>query len=204
MYRTILSLRRTLAVRDWLRQPYRMHQRLALAWPDGQRDARVLWRSWWDEEPGILVQSHAEPPLMARLCLEWDLLFAQPACDPFEPELHEGAVYRYDLVCSPSIVSKRWTGGFYDPAQIGLWLGQKAPGLGAQVTSLTVGDIGRVRLREKEPRSEPAVLARARLTGTLICRDAKMLADTVRRGVGRGKAFGLGLLMLKEEGRSLC
>lgn len=79
------------------------------------------------------------------------------------------------------------------------WFREKVPSFGFAVMpdSLTVRDIGVVQFdREKEGRREKVTLGKARFIGKLHVIDRTAFIHSFEQGLGKGKAFGFGLLQI--------
>lgn len=87
--------------RTWLGNPYRVHQRLAMAFPDSQA-GRALFRiedEW--SPPRIIVQTQAEA--------DWDAAFrdlpvlaSRPRQKPLDMAVSDGDVLRFRLRANPT------------------------------------------------------------------------------------------------------
>jgi len=195
--------------------PYAFHQSLRWAFPGaGEPGAplpegeRVLWRD--DALQGILVQSVTRPDW---LLLEdrWPGYFSVPAevlplnLDDFK----EGDELRFrlranvvvnrfsdDLPRSPETRSKRRA--VRNPAAQLAWLARQGQPGGFEVLAAAPVQSGTVRLyKGKTP--HPVTLYGVTFEGHLQLRDAAALQETVRKGLGKGKAVGFGLLSLARE-----
>lgn len=198
MFHTVIPLRDDHPTRRWRRSPRHIHQRLAMLWPEDAQDPRVLWRLY---PRHLLVRSHTEPAWLARIDLApkiTPILSAQPRVEPYDPRLEDGAVVRFDLLCDPS-VSNRYTGPRKSLTDVAVWLGQRAAGWGLQIldgTSILEHPVQRCgEAQGGGKRTHRAV----RITGRATCRDAKALHEVLARGIGPGKAFGLGMLVVELE-----
>ena len=102
--------------RMWMQNPYRIHQRLAMAFPDVSRTPRgrqcsVLFRIEGGPRHHVLVQSTHEP--------DWDkafrnalfLLAGSPEVKAFQPVFSEGQRFRFLLRANPTVKRKRVSDG---------------------------------------------------------------------------------------------
>ena len=106
------------------------------------------------------------------------------------------STYRFEIVVNPvrrnnqtrKIVSVRGR------AAIARWFMDKAPAWGFAVPelSLQVAEITVDRFKAKEA----VTLGKARLTGMLHVTDRQRFVQSVCQGIGRGRAFGCGLLQI--------
>lgn len=180
------------AAATWLRQPYRVHQRLLMAWPDGEA-GRVLWRAW--PRDGRIIVRHPEPA-------DWDRAFADFYCRPqveqneVTAHLTRGDEWRFWLVGNPTkreSDSRNLTSNGVDWRD---WLYRKLDAAGAA----PLDRIDARRLRADQPRrgNHELTIDRVRFAGDLAVEEPARLAEALSAGIGRGKAFGCGLLLLGE------
>ena len=105
---------------EWIKQTYRVHQRIWMAFPDDQRrmedpfflgtwsitnepkpqrkDAGFLFRVEPDRPTRVLVQSVLKPDWEYAFQNARHLLAGEPAVREFEPEFANGQAYRFRLV----------------------------------------------------------------------------------------------------------
>lgn len=83
----------------------------------------------------------------------------------------------------------------------GPWLAERLAA-GAKVQRIGVTGRRRVRVWRK-PRGRPMTFVVAEMIGTLSVTDPSAFSDLLVRGIGRGKAFGFGMLMLTPPGTHL-
>lgn len=232
----------------WIKQTYRVHQRIWMAFPDTHRmkEDPFFLGTWSSDslakpkrqEGGFLFRIEPEPPL--RILVQstekprWDyafqnaphLLAGEPQVREYVPTFVAGQTFRFRLVAQ--MVSRRTipAGKLLDgqkarsehpiqcllPAdgdgrrkpdpkftawrqRLGVWaerhgftVGDYPKQLRVQpVTSLTMKPVGQQR---------PKHFNAAIFEGLLTCVDPERLHAAVLNGVGRGKAFGMGLLSL--------
>lgn len=190
MIHTLLHLRDAPGTREWLAQPGRVHQRLCLMWPDGERDERMLWRSDGLE---LLVQTHERPPVPARILADWALLEEIPTISEWEPDFREGAAYDFVLRAAPVRGKSGRKVSLRQLEEVGWWVGSRQADWGVHVIRLRVRKLPRIEISRT---MRPAVRYPSDISGRLVCRDVERLVRAVTYGVGRGRAFGLGLLLL--------
>lgn len=186
-----------------LSNPYDMHRSLVRAFVSGDNDvpARFLWRLQLDgmwANPEILVQS-AEAG-------NWSVLESVPGylVHPVEGKrivlstwLQVGEIYRFRLRANPIVFrnGKRF-GLIGEDAQVA-WLSRQARRYGFRIESVLVTGS---QVMTAFKMGKPITLRTATFDGMLECTDAELLQSALLRGVGRGKAFGLGLLSLAPIG----
>lgn len=196
------------AARRWLDNPYRIHQRLLTAWPDGAA-GRVLYRIEVEREPArILVQSPAEA--------DWEKCFAglpilcgTPRQKRMELVVAPGQRLRFFLRANPTVRRLRFDEKDTSPRdrmtgqRVALlreeeqleWLQRKAEAAGFAILTADARDRG------EQVSYRPS--SRSRLThqsvdfeGRLQVTDSRRLLDAVVMGIGSAKGFGFGLLSL--------
>lgn len=79
--------------------------------------------------------------------------------------------------------------------ELSAWFTAKAPSFGFEVLpgSLSVGDTNIVQFKKDEKK---VTLAKAIFTGRLKVTDRELFKKSVKDGIGKGKAFGFGLLQV--------
>jgi len=85
-------------------------------------------------------------------------------------------------------------------AELRTWLERRGPRCGFAVETCSTGPIvaGRItRFTNGRPRGRPMTFHEVEFTGTLRVIDRAAFAVTCREGLGRGRAFGYGLLMVR-------
>ena len=236
---------------DWIKQTYRVHQRIWMAFPDDKRRTEdpFFLGTWAPEESAKPRRSEAgflfriEPDRPTRILVQsllrpdWDyafqnapyLLSEPPQVRDFEPIFRSGESYRFRLVMlmvkrrtsrseegQPPADSDRVTehpircllppdvnGGAARPdPNLTAWrdrLFQTALRHGFEVSDdprlLRVQPTKNLRMKS-EGRKQATSFNAATFDGLLTCTDPAQLRNAVINGVGRGKAFGMGLLSL--------
>jgi len=191
--------------RTWLGNPYRVHQRLTMAFSDGQL-GRVLFRiedEW--SPPRIIVQSQAEA--------DWDAAFRQFAVLASHPQqkrldiaLGSGETLRFRLLANPTKrlsagcpgtkVDGRRVGLFKEAEQRG-WLDRKGAEAGFVPLGVEVRPLSTI-VSHKNPskdHSRQSHLA-VQFDGRLRVTDPERLREALRAGIGTAKGYGFGLLSL--------
>lgn len=206
MYLSLLEVdSRSHIARTWLGNPYRVHQRLLMAFPDTQ-PGRVLFRI--EDEwalPRIIMQSEGEA--------QWDAAFGdfRVLASPVQQkslhmDLLAGEVLRFRLRANPTKrLSAGCPGQRVDGPRVGLfkeedqraWVERKARGAGFELLSVDVRTLGTVVSR-KSPAKHRTVQSHlaVQFDGHLRVIDPAALNKSVRCGIGTAKAYGFGLLSL--------
>lgn len=233
---------------DWVRQTYRVHQRIWMAFPDTHRmkeDPFFLgtWSSDSLAKPkrqagGFLFRIEAEPPL--RILVQsaekprWDyafqnaphLLASEPQVREYDPSFTAGQTFRFRLVAQ--MVTRRTIpagkllegqkaksehpircllpadgDGHQRPdpdftawrERLAVWAERHGFSLGEYPKQLRVQPIPNLTMKPAG-QERPKRFNAAMFEGLLTCADPERLHAAVVNGVGRGKAFGMGLLSL--------
>jgi len=193
------------AARRWLSNPYLIHQRLLMAWPDGKA-GRVLFRAEEERRPcRILVQSW-EAADWERAFRDFDVLLGPPRQKRVDLVLDAGRMLRFLLRANPTVRRLQFEGKVERvPAgdRVGLlreeeqlaWLRRKAEEAGATVLA------AEARNRGEQVSIRPSTRTRmvhqcVEFEGRLRVTEPERLLHAVREGIGPAKAFGFGLLSL--------
>lgn len=229
---------------DWVKQTYRVHQRIWMAFPDKHRmkedpfflgtwssnaaaqtrrsEGGFLFRIEPELPMRILVQSHEQPHWDYAFQNASGLLVKEPQVREYEPTFADGQRFRFRLVMQmvtrKTVPTDKITEGQKrrsehpircllpesnqpDPA-FTAWRNRLQAA--ASESGFTVSDDARLLLVQPATNlyMKPSAAERpkryhaAQFDGTLTCTDAAKLREAVCNGIGRGKAFGMGLLSL--------
>ncbi len=217
MYLSQLTLNpRSRRVMGECRDPYQMHRTLCRAWGDECKAAQILYRIEQEKALTLLVQSHLEPDW--GFLQEGDYLLKSPQMKPFEPQLKAGQRLTFRLRANPtkSAVEPEQTSGrgkrvgLFREAERRDWLLRQGARCGFEIPVIAVTkDQGPVydlrQLDERALTASPegpardkrAVLSSVLFEGRLEITDAAVFQAALQNGIGRGKAFGFGLLSLR-------
>lgn len=213
--RMYLNMRRREAVR-LLSSPQRMHAAVMSAFPpsDGESEGRVLWRvDRYPDRMALFVLSPDEPD-MSDLVLQagWQSgeMWQTRPYGPLLGSLEIGQRWAFRLMANPTYSGRRegWADtkprGHTTVKQQEQWLldrcarwGISVPDGPADSRELRISDRHTVRFRRGNGQ---VVLATATFEGLLEIDDADALRRVLTDGVGRGKAYGCGLLTLAPTG----
>ncbi len=186
----------------WSANPYRVHQRLALACGD---DPRLLFRiEDTPEGTQVLVQSHEDGNWEAAFA-DFPILRGPVDHKPLHLSLQGGKPYRFRLLANPTAKKttseegekkKKRIGLMNEPDQIA-WLSRKLQAGGAHLLGCTAQSHGLVRCKKNPVKDEQLQTHFAVLfEGVLIADDPVRLQETMMQGIGSAKAYGFGLLSL--------
>lgn len=208
--RLILNPRNRRVQRE-VAEPYQMHRSLMRAFPDDlQKGAeRVLFRLETTRTGTLtlLVQSWTLPDwswLAEPRARDYLLPVNEPnpAVKPFDLNLAPGQVLAFRLRANPTVKRRFDSGdhkrvGIYDEEKQIDWLKRKGEQGGFRVLSVRTSgkDIVRGRIH-RDGRTYQLNLLAVQFDGLLQVTDPDRLRESVRRGMGSGKALGFGLLSL--------
>jgi|FLYL01.1.fsa_nt_gi CRISPR system Cascade subunit CasE len=210
--RIVLDLRSTLARRA-IRDVYEAHRAVMSAFPDRptgtpRSEMSVLWRSETEGSPIFLVQSGLPPDPAA-----WEELSTDVAVKEIggllDGAVIPGRILRFRIRGNPSrkIDTKSVNGVRRhgrrvplrrDPDRIA-WLSRRLAAAGATVVTVdgipdvSVQGFGLFRGRRN---NRTITVEAVDFSGRLVVDDPHSLRQAVVDGIGPGKAFGMGLLML--------
>jgi CRISPR system Cascade subunit CasE len=203
--------------KKWIRNPYRVHQRLCMAF-DGSQEPRFLFRiegpvqTRYGLRPRILVQSHTRPA--------WDAAFHNApfliagrdlstikVMDLRDKRYGKGLVLRFRLHANPSVKKKRdgqkngLRKGIKTPDEQQAWLERKAAKGGFRVLRLDLQREGyQVSRRSREIDPNAHVHLGVTFEGVLQILDEEEFQKVLVKGIGPAKAYGFGLLSVARAG----
>jgi len=208
--------------RSWLKNLYRVHQRLAMAFPQPERKARdPQFIEAFDREDFPLQNVHvkrsaqagflfrldpqpgASPKLLVRSAQEpdWDYAFqntsflAAPAMEKsIQWDLQENMELRFRLLANPTIRLKETAKRIaVAPEQLEPWLHRKSQKAGFGLDA-TKTHVVNTQWRTVIKTETKLRFFTARYEGILTVTDPEKLAAALEQGIGPAKAFGCGLL----------
>jgi len=157
-------------------------------------------RAGADDSSGILYADRGIKKGWREILIVSDRGPRQTPCGRLEtrdiPEkLLSFPAYRFEITINP--VKRDSASGKLMPLRtreaVGEWFAHKAPSWGFEPADLEVQSMDVAQFEKKGQR---VTLGQATLTGILRVRDAARFAHSFTRGIGRGKAFGCGLLQI--------
>ena len=200
--------------RMWISNPYRVHQRLCMAFPDGppadecrtrDRPHSLLFRIEDGPVLRVLAQSTTAPDWKAAFDSADFLLAAPPEIKSFEIDFHPGDRFRFLVRVNPTIKRKcpdRSNGvriAIRDHEARKTWFRRKAADAAFEPEwdALRVVSRGdqvsrRSKMKDRKPHTHHAV----DFTGFLRVREPEIFLEALLSGIGSAKAYGFGLLSL--------
>ena len=195
--------------RTWLANPYRVHQRLLMAFPDGDA-GRVLFRIEAERRPPRIVVQSSRPADWTRAFAEHPVLLGPPLQKEVNPTLRAGQRLRFIVRANPTARrladrqigpdGKREMGprvGLLKEQDQRAWLARKGKAGGFRPLAFEVRPSGQVVFPggsgdERRLQTHASV----DFEGILEVTDPSLFATTLADGVGAAKAFGFGLLLV--------
>ena len=194
--------------RTWLASPYRIHQRLLMAFPDGKSE-RLLFRIESNRQPPrILVQSPTLPD-WDRAFLDHPVILGRAEQKEVIPALWLGQRLRFVLRANPTIRRKHDrkepTDEKKDGKRFGLlkedeqreWLARKGEVGGFRPLAYEARPGGQTEFSAGsggDRRTQTHVSVD--FEGYLEVTDPERFGETLASGIGSAKGFGFGLLLV--------
>lgn len=203
--------------RKLILNPQAMHAAVRASFPPDidENHGRLLWRLDQREHTHTLYIVGPERPDVANIVEQagWETRPGQTAdYDAFLSKINRGQRWHFEIVVNPVIAKSRGEGkrGRRVPlasadSQLG-WLIERSARHGftivpneetQQPDARVVGrDELNFRHGKDDDRRSRVSLRAVRIEGTLEVSDAELLRETLVQGIGRGRAYGCGLLTL--------
>ncbi|MFH9606593.1 type I-E CRISPR-associated protein Cas6/Cse3/CasE [Streptomyces sp. NPDC017448] len=196
-------------------QGIRLHQRMLQMFPDGvEGPARAAFGVLFRAEDGprgprILLQSHIKPD-SSRLPNSYGRVETR-SLDALLSTLHKGMVVNYRCVANPvrkpGTTSREAYGlppvvALSGNAAVEWWERQSRAG-GLEPLHIDAHPLAMVRGNKSSKKTDPKRQiqhARTQFDGTARVVDAGLLREKLATGIGRGKAYGCGLLSIAPAG----
>jgi len=195
--RMILDPRNAQASRD-MKSPYALHQRVLMGFPATlPEDERVLWRLEGrnGRHPTLLVQSHWTMPVWSVFgTQDWrGYLQRQPETKSIElaETVSMGDALAFRLRANPTICIRGQRRGLYSEEDQRAWLLKVSRPRGFRVQEARITYSKKVVFTR---RKHSVTLSVAQYEGLIEVLDVEPFLSCVECGVGRARAFGLGLL----------
>jgi CRISPR system Cascade subunit CasE len=213
------------ATRDWVASPQRMHAAVLAGFAENETTNRPLWRLDKGPHRFELLMVSRERPDLIHLVENGGWSTSEPDVADYRPflsRIEEGRRYLFRLRVNPvrSTKDKVPSGARGRVVNVGSremqerWLIGRAPSLGFAIPAddadlrsetgellarrhLALTERGTQRFGKRAGGSQLQVtLATAQFDGLLEVTDADSLRTALTAGIGRGKAYGCGLLTL--------
>lgn len=196
------------AVRRALANAYEMHRTILAAFDDVASSARqelgILYRIFCDREMRLYV--------IHKAMANWGKIVSQgfvPARIANNPKaissvaesFQKGNIYTFDILCAPTKKVRRDNRlsnriFIQNESERLAWLLRKGEQNGFSVIENSVYESCQEKILINKMGCEKAALAAVRFQGELAVTDTELFKGAFTNGIGSGKAFGLGMLML--------
>lgn len=197
MYLTRFTINRSRIALGWISNPYRVHQRLRMAYPE---EARLLFRiEEYSNTPILLVQS-SEKPDWQNAFADFDILAAEPETKYFELNISPGGVYSFRLLANPTVTREGKRLGLLKEEDQRAWLERQIVKAGAELLGCQVKKCG-LKKSSKNPAKDNGKQTHLSVLydGVIKVTDPDLVAQAVRAGIGPAKGYGFGLLSLARK-----
>ena len=192
-----LVLQPSAVARLRLRDPYSIH-RIVMDLYDIKRDFDERHAStpsgiqWVDNGEHIFGREILLLSAMAprEIRLPDDIAFAWKE---LPDDFFDHQIYKFSTVINPCRIVNGKRFGLIREPDVLAWFSDKSEKGGFAVRSAIVSQNGYCTFRKND---KTLSFARAKISGYLEVRDARLFSRTVERGIGKGRAFGFGLLQL--------
>jgi CRISPR system Cascade subunit CasE len=197
MYLTRFIINQSRFALGWLANPYRVHQRLRMAYPT---EERLLFRIEENDDGAvILAQSQVAPDWQAAFA-DFEVLADTPETKSFSLQLVQGGMYHFRLLANPTVTREKKRLGLVKEEDQRAWLERQLDRSGARLLGCQVVVKGLQRSRKNPQKAEGHQTHLAVLyEGVLRVENAEALAEAVKAGIGHAKAYGFGLLSLAKS-----
>jgi CRISPR system Cascade subunit CasE len=181
-------------VQRWLANPYRIHQRICLAFDD---PGRLLFRLEDRPRARLLVLSPGRPDWMRAFADFPAVLDGPPRFQPFVPHLGVGQHLRFLLRANPTVKRDGRRHGLFREEDQRAWFDRKALDGGFALLSVRVrGGLTQISSKGRQHAIDPQRHLAVEFEGILQVADASRFAESLRHGIGSAKAYGFGLLSI--------
>ena len=193
LYLAQFRIGRKEALKHRLFSAYALHQQLWQCFP-GRPEAKRDFLFRCDHEGAvlkILMLSGTRPEICPGA--EWD------GVKEFEPVFPVGTLYSFRLRANPTLRAKadRKLRAITGEEELHAWLVRKGEQNGFALRSEPEYSNCRLERFAKAPGGPGISLHVVELGGVLAVTDSAAFGEAFRRGIGRGRAFGCGMLLLK-------
>ena len=203
-----------LSTMEALAAPQKLHGAVESAFPGERR--RRLWRLDYLGGKLYLLLLSEDVPELSVLTEQFGPLSATPAetrdYDPLLRRITPGGLWQFRLTANPTKSCPAPEGGgargivraHITAEYQKLWLLQRSERHGFALTpdSFTVTGSRWLRFAKSGDRRHPVTLLAVTYEGVLEVTDPQAFCQMLTNGLGRGKAYGLGLMTILQRGRS--
>lgn len=194
MYLTRFQIIQSRIGLGWLANPYRVHQRLCMAYP---AEERLLFRVEENEAGSVILAQSQDVPDWQAAFGEFEVLAREPETKSFLLQLALGGMYHFRLLANPTVTREKKRLGLLKEEDQRAWLERQLDRSGACLLGCQVAAKGLQRSRKNPRKAEGHQTHLAVLyEGVLRVENVEGLAEAVKAGIGHAKAYGFGLMSL--------
>lgn len=190
------------AVRAAMRDAQKMHRLAAGLYRLPRKDAGLLYRVR-AEGYTVSLYLYADQPIDRELLFPWMCLAGERELSDWLAEMQPGQLRGFDLLTMPFKKVSEGTGRNSRRRVLRTqeerleWLSRKAAQNGFTILDVQEAAGEKTGAVHPEDRGGRLYLDTYRYSGMLWIDDAERFRDAVRYGIGPGKAYGLGMLLLR-------
>lgn len=194
--------------RNWLGNPYRVHQRLLMAFPQGE-SGRVLFRIEEDRDPPRILVQAPTPADWDAAFADHPVLLSRPVQKEIRSVCERGQRLRFLLRANPTVRRVRWEGegearkavqgprmGLMKETEQRGWLARKGEAGGFRPLVYEVRPRGKAAFKAGAGDARIQTHYCVEYEGVLEVADPELFRTAWESGIGAGKGFGFGLLSL--------
>lgn len=184
------------AIND-VQSPYRLHLVTSMPFTGRSRqNCRILWRLDGNQ---VMMQSTQPPNTWEHVLQQSGYLSGPPETKAINLNLTEGGLYWFRVVCNPAYRgqdenNKSITIAITSPEERRQWLVKRLSESGMDVQMVNESDKKVLKFMKND--GHRVVILTARYDGLLRISNPVLAEQQIAAGMGRGKAFGMGLVSL--------
>ncbi|MCR4764224.1 MAG: type I-E CRISPR-associated protein Cas6/Cse3/CasE [Lachnospiraceae bacterium] len=189
-------------VRAALVDSQKMHRLLTGLYQNSRHDVSLLYRV----KPNgrvVSVYQYANSPIKKENISSGMSLVGERCLDEWLDSMQAGQTWRFDLVTMPFKKERRDDSGnsrrrmIRDEEERLEWLFRKAEQNGFSILEVQEFKDEKMNIYHPSDKGGKMVMDSYRYTGSMTIKDASAFRKAVQEGIGPGKAYGLGMLLLK-------
>jgi len=191
-------------VRRDLSDPYQLHSTLCRAFSDSQKKCpanEFLWRLEPETNPlgypRVIIQSRSAPKWDKLGIKEW-LFDSAPPIDINRKlsldKLAKGKIFRFRLRANPSVTRGGKRFGLFKQDEQSGWMKRQSQRGGFSILEDTLRISQEQMIRAKQHEGNRITIYSVLFDGCAEITAPDVFKDTIEKGIGHGKALGLGLI----------
>jgi len=166
-----------------------------------EKTGRILWNLEFNRDPELYIFSPV-PPDLSHLVEQVgrpndEFCVVSKSYDTVLAGIEAGAKFRFRVKVNPTFTQNGKKVAHVTDVQALKWLSKKAASCGFSIEDADVKDHGFLRFKKNSGR---VTLKWVTAEGVLSITNAEAFVSSVKNGIGRGKAYGLGMLTVAKIG----